>query len=292
MFQAMRAVLDQLATVQPTLSPQLQRAADVVLAQPNQVAVMSMRALASKAGVAPPTMLRLARAVGFENYETFRDVFRRSVAGSQYGARATDLGEMRGRGGVVEVVHRTAEAAERNVASVFRGDTVNRIDAMARLLLGARTVYIAAAGSPQGLAQSFKYVAHMAFPHIQTLPMGGASVHDGLVHLGANDVVLALTMNPYARPTVDAVRFAHERGAKIAAITDSESSPVANKAAAAIYVGTASPHFFPSIVAMTSVLEAVLAVMVSTSDADVVNKLSTAETVLRANGAYWTDSGN
>jgi DNA-binding MurR/RpiR family transcriptional regulator len=284
----MRDVVDRLASIAPTLGPQMRRAADLVLAQPNQVAVMSMRALASRAGVAPPTMLRLARALDFENYEAFRDVFRSNVTGLRYGARASDLGVLRGRGGVAEIVQRTADAAERNIQMLFSGDVSHRVDAMARLLSESENVHIAAAGSPQGLAQSFQYVAHMAFPHVRIVPMGGASIHDSLVHLSASDTVLALTMEPYARPTVDVVGFARERGARIAVVTDVPSSPVAEGADAAIFVGTDSPHFFPSIVAMTCALEAVLTAMVANGGPDVIDKITDIESILQAKGAYWS----
>ena len=283
----MRETLDQLSSAVPNLSPQLRRAAYAVLAQPNQVAVMSMRALAQKAGVAPPTMLRLARAVGFLNYEAFRDVFKQSVATPHYGERATWLREIGGRGGAEEVVGQTAQAAERNVASLFHGPTALHVERIAGLLLSARDIYIAAAGSPHGLGLSFQYVGRMAFQNLKSIPMGGASIHDGMTQMGSNDALLALSVNPYARPTVDAVRFARTRGAAVAVITDSEASPLATQADAVVLVETDSPHFFPSMIAMAAALEALLATMVSMGGPDMVAKISEADSILHANDAYW-----
>lgn len=283
----MRKTLNKLTQLAPGLSPQLQRAAYAVLAQPNQVAVMSMRALAHQVGVAPPTMLRLARAVGFANYEAFREIFKRSVATPQYGERASWLREMGGSGGVKEVVSQTAEAANRNIKDLFDGSIADQIERVATTLMRARDVYIAAAGSPHGMAHSFQYVGRMAFPNLRLVPLAGASVHDGMIQVGPDDVVLAVSVNPYARPTVDAVQFARSRGASVAAITDDRASPLAVGADAVVYVGTETPHFFPSMIAVAAALEALLAAMVSMGGPDMVAKISDAAATMNDHNAYW-----
>ena len=58
------------------LSPQLRQAADFVAANPIEVSFRSMRSIAGKTGLAPPTFSRLARSLGFENYEGLREACR------------------------------------------------------------------------------------------------------------------------------------------------------------------------------------------------------------------------
>jgi len=127
----------------------------------------------------------------------------------------------------------------------------------------------------------------MAFPNLRLVPLGGASIHDGMIQLGPEDVLLALSVNPYARPTVDAVQFARSRGASVAAITDDRSSPLAVGADAVVYVGTETPHFFPSMIAMAAALEALLAAMVSMGGPDMIAKISDADSIMNAHNAYW-----
>ena len=62
----MLKVLDTLFQITPTLSPKLKNVAKLILDKPNAVATTSMRALAKQAGVTPPTMIRLAKELGFE----------------------------------------------------------------------------------------------------------------------------------------------------------------------------------------------------------------------------------
>ena len=55
---------DRVAAGYAGLSPQLRRAADFVAANGQEVATRSLRQVAAAAGVTPPTLSRLARALG------------------------------------------------------------------------------------------------------------------------------------------------------------------------------------------------------------------------------------
>ena len=78
----MQQILKTLFEIVPTLTPKLKDVARVILDNPNLVATSSMRALAGRAGVTPPTMIRLATTLGFDNYDSFRQVFQSSIRGS------------------------------------------------------------------------------------------------------------------------------------------------------------------------------------------------------------------
>ena len=65
----MQKELDTLFQISPTLSPKLKNVAKMILDNPNLVATTSMRALAKRAGVTPPTMIRMAAIENFRNLE-------------------------------------------------------------------------------------------------------------------------------------------------------------------------------------------------------------------------------
>ena len=71
--------LATIARCYPDLPPRLQRAARFIIENPDQIAVRSMREIARRAGVAPATMVRLARAIDFADDGDLKDVFIRRV---------------------------------------------------------------------------------------------------------------------------------------------------------------------------------------------------------------------
>ncbi|MEM9104925.1 MAG: silent information regulator protein Sir2, partial [Pseudomonadota bacterium] len=69
-------VLHALAAELENLTPETRKAAAYVLENPNDVSVSSIREIAEAARVKPNTLVRMARSVGFEGYEDFREPFR------------------------------------------------------------------------------------------------------------------------------------------------------------------------------------------------------------------------
>ena len=61
------------------LSPKLQRAAQYVAEHPEEVATRSLRYLAGVTELTPPTFSRMARSLGYANYEALRDTCRKQV---------------------------------------------------------------------------------------------------------------------------------------------------------------------------------------------------------------------
>ena len=77
------AVKQRLEDAFPGLSPQLRQAARFVLDRPEDVALHSMRQLASRAGVHPSTMVRLARAPDYPGYiDAFDNYWQSAPAGA------------------------------------------------------------------------------------------------------------------------------------------------------------------------------------------------------------------
>ena len=73
-------VIGRLTDALGDLSPQVRQAAVYVLDNPGEIAVTSMRGIAEAAEVKPNTLVRMARAVGFDGYEDFREPFRQQAA--------------------------------------------------------------------------------------------------------------------------------------------------------------------------------------------------------------------
>src|SRR4029077_19387893 len=75
---------------------------------------------------------------------------------------------------------------------------------------------------------------------------GGTGV-DAMRTMGKEDVLIAVSIEPYTRQTLHAVEFAAERKVGIIALTDSCLSPIARLAATSIIVATGSPSFFQTL---------------------------------------------
>ncbi|RVU34135.1 MurR/RpiR family transcriptional regulator [Hwanghaeella grinnelliae] len=285
----MPVVINEISAAYKELSPQMQRAAMVVLDDPRAVAVHSMRVMAARAGVSPPTMLRLATRVGFPNYEAFRDVFRRGVSTGTYGDRADNLRRRTGHDGVPGLIARTAEAAIHGIDGFTEAVFSHEVGRVAELAAAAETTYVVASGASFGQAVSFHYVCRLAMPGIELANNMGIRAIDGLATAGPKDLVLAISTSPYAAQTVEAAQFAHRRGVPVASVTDRRSSPIALIAEAAICIDTSSPHYYPSMITLNASLEILSAAIAVKLGPPGVKAISDYEVALRESGYYWQD---
>jgi DNA-binding MurR/RpiR family transcriptional regulator len=290
----MHQVLDKLANAYPTLSTQLRQAAKFVLDHPNEVAINSMRKLAKAADVAPSTMLRLAKALDFKNYEGFRQPFRDAARNheSGFGDRARGLQESSAGGGSEQLQSAMASANIINIEAAFQENTPAIFEQAAKIIRDAEKVYVLGVGGGHALALYFHYVGKMALKRLR-LPAGQAgSLHDDLIDITAKDAALAITVEPYSSVTVHAVDFIRTKGAKLVSVTDSRASPLVPGADALLLTQTASPQFFPSYTAATAVLETLLAFIVSGATADTVKNIADIEKLRHDSGIYWNENSS
>jgi len=261
----MQQTLETLFKVTPTLTPKLKSAAKVILDNPNLVATTSMRALASRAGVTAPTMIRLATTLGFENYESFRRVFQTSINQQNFEDRANWLQLTSATDGIASIVHEIAESSLGNIKHFFQEVDLDAVSEAADVILAAPNVYVVAAGGVHWLASYLNYVGKMAIPQMRLPRTSGNGLVEGLIPVKKGDVILAMAYHPYARHGIEASEFALSRGARLIYLTDSKAAPLASKAEILILQKTESPQFFPSMVSVMAAIETLISVIVARS---------------------------
>ncbi len=281
------STLDDLSEVLPELSPQVQRAAQYVLDNPTEIAVTSMRGLADAADVTPNTLMRMAKVLGFDGYDDFREPFRQQVADStlSFPDRARFLQSINQGGQHGNLLADMAAASLANVEALFAGLDMDELKAAADLIAGARVTNVLGVGTAQPLADNFAYVAGMALDGIRSIPGTGLSI-DHAARFQPDDVLLAMTFSPYRIEIVKAVAMAVDRGVPVISISDSLGAPIMRGATHGFVVPNDSPLPFSSNVASTALLEALLAFVVADAEVDVVTAIDDFHANRRAAGIY------
>jgi DNA-binding MurR/RpiR family transcriptional regulator len=281
--------LNHLSAVYESLSPQLRRAADYVLDNPNEVGLNSMRQVAQAAEVKPNTLVRMAKAAGFSGYEAFRVPFRDDLRKGMetFPDRARWLQSIAQGGSHGQLFSQMAAASLTNLEQLFSSTSGAEVKAAADLIVGARTAYVLGVGVGHALAHSFWYVARMALDNLVHVPRPGNLPIDDLARIGKRDVLLAMTFSPYRREVVDAVHLAKRRGASVVAISDSRSAPIAIAADHVFVVPTTTPQFFTSSAAVMVLLETLIAFMVADAKRNVVANIEAFHRERDEAGVYW-----
>lgn len=281
----MEEALALLGSELPEMPRQVRIAARYVVDHPGEVAVVSMREIARRAGVGPGTVLRMAGAVGFGSYEELRSLFV-DAARTGFANRARGLqAEARAAEGH-DFVATLARGAHATLDGFFGGLGKERLDAAAKLIASARSCHVLGARSCYSVAHYLYYVGRMVVPGF-VLSAGRTDVAlDDLAHLGPRDCVVAFSFEPYAASTIRAAAFARERGAAVIAITDSLASPLARVASVLFTAPADGPNFFPTMVGAFAAAEAILAAVTVERGAEGLNQIEEHHSLRRASGVY------
>lgn len=271
------------------LSPRMRDAANYILLNPDQVATRSLRQVAAAANLSAPTFSRLARILGFEDYEALRDVCREALLRHQpsFAERAEILqsGSLSDAADASFVAEQSRSAVN-NIVGLAEADLPNALDVAAQWISDADQVVVCGSMISRHLAAYSVYLARLSSAKWRLLDDIGASPGSFLIDLTKKSVVLAIATAPYAHQTVDFAGAARKAGSRVVAITDVPLSPLASNADLAIPVGTDGPNFFPSFAAVLVVLETLIGMTVAKGGKAARDRLAAIEAENRRAGSY------
>jgi DNA-binding MurR/RpiR family transcriptional regulator len=287
---------DRIAVHFDRLSPQLKVAARYVAEHPQEVAMRSLRQIASTVALPPPTFTRLARSVGCETYEELREMCRLEITRRTrtFAEKAESLQHYGRSGGAVlearepgALLREQVSAAIANLETTLAGLDQTRLAAAADVLAAAERVLLIGSLSSAAFTDYMAYMAGMAFSNWHAVAKSGASVPASVVDVGKRDAVLVVTKSPYARRSVEGARLAHRAGAQVVAVTDGVQSPLMRFAQHSFVVATDSPNFFPSHAATVVLLETLIGMVIRRSGKAAQRRIGAVENANRHNGEYW-----
>ncbi len=236
------------------LSPRLKQVAAYVLDHPNDMGLQTLAVIAERCGVQASTIVRFAKAFGYDGASQMQRLFRDELINSSpspsYAERIRQFNERTGDGRELSPHELMQEFAASNIIALEHiKDTINAADLehSVDLMEQASAVYLV------GLRRSFPVAAYMAY----ALRHVAKPVHliDGLAGMlveqssmiTGNDLLFAISFRPYAKETGEIVLQAKNAGARVIAISDSELSPVSRDADISFDIRDAEVRQFRSL---------------------------------------------
>ena len=236
------------------LSPRLQQVAAYVLDHPNDMGLQTLAVIAERSGVQASTIVRFAKAFGYngasEMQRLFRDELINSAPSPSYAERIRQFNDRTGDGHNLAPHELMREFVSSNIIALeHMQDTIDGalLERSVDLLERSDAVYLV------GLRRSFPVAAYMAYAlrHVEK------PVHliDGLAGMlveqssmiTAGDLLFAISFRPYAAETATIVTQAKAAGATVIAISDSQVSPIARDADISFDIKDAEVRQFRSL---------------------------------------------
>lgn len=225
----------------------------ILRSQPRLASYGSVGDIARASASNPSTVTRTAQTLGFSGWTDF-----------QYELRSRYLASL----SAVEVAaehaskpHSPGLAAittdRENLAHLARNVDADAIIAAAAAIAAARRTYIIAAGSYAIPGRALEHNGLIAGYDVRLLDGDVAALSNSLASVGPEDLLIVISLWRVYDSTVRATELAHEAGARVVSITDTEGSRAARRGEPRIVVPSEGAGFFPSLIPALAVAQAI-----------------------------------
>ncbi|WP_416404598.1 MurR/RpiR family transcriptional regulator [Arthrobacter sp. LFS091] len=225
----------------------------ILRSQPRLASYGSVSDIAAVAASNASTVTRTAQSLGFKGWVDFQFELR-----SRFLASLSAVEVAAEHNGHISSPAQAAVSTDRaNLAHFERTLDANTVHEIAKLIAGARQTFIIAAGSYAIPGKALEHNAIIAGYNVRLLDADVAALTNAIARLGAEDLVIAISLWRVYDSTMRAVDIAHNLGTPIVSITDSAGSPVAVHADHRIVVPTEGAGFFPSLTGAVTAVQAI-----------------------------------
>lgn len=251
----------------------------------DSAAFMTAAKLGEAVGVSESTVVRFASELGFDGFYGFKAAIKDLVKN-----KLTSLQRME--------IFSQKTGDENVLKNVLQSDidklrqTMDTIDAKnfekaVDILVGAKNVYILGARTCFSLAAFLEVYLNILLDNVKAITANSSSdVFEQMYRIGKDDAIIAISYPRYSQRTLNGVKFAYERGARVVAVTDSVSSPIVKYAESSLIAECDIGNFVDSLVAPLSLLNALIAAIVKRNKGRAISAFESLEDIWDKHNAY------
>ncbi len=261
------------------------RIAGYILSDYDKAAFMTANKLGTVVGVSESTVVRFAAELGYDGYpamqKALQEIVRSKLTSIQRIRASND--RLFGSDVVTTVLQTDMDKIRSAIESVDRSAFERVVDK----LVGAKHIYILGVRSSSFLAGYLNFYFHLIFDNVTLVTSNSAGdILESILRIGPGDVLIGISFPRYSQSTVKGVRFAHDRGADVVAITDSALSPLYPMASVSLLASSDMISFVDSLVAPLSLLNALIVAAGHRKDADVSQIFNRLEGIWEEYGVF------
>ena len=228
-----------------------------VLEHFDKSAFMTASKLGQTVGVSESTVVRFAIELGFDGYPDFQkalqDVMRNKLTSFQ---RIDVTSGQIGEDDILEkVLSLDIDRIRGTLNECSKKDFYEAVDR----IVTANTIYVIGTRSSAALASFTSYYLNLIFPYVKLVrPSSTSEMFEQILRVDSNDVAIGFSFPRYSKQTLNALKYAHDKGAGVIAFTDSKNSPLVKYADNVLIAQSDMASFVDSLVAPLSLINALI----------------------------------
>lgn len=243
--------------------------------------LQSITRLAEIAEVSTPTVIRLARKLGFEGFPDFQNAMRDEVAArikqplAKFRAAREEARD--------HIISRFAEAASANINRTLDRLDLAEFDNIAALLSDpARRLHLLGGRITRSNAHYFYNHLQIIRPQVTLLDSSPSAWPQALLDMDRQSTVVIFDIRRYERELEKLASLAVDQGANIVLFTDAWGSPIERCATHTIRAMVEVPSAWDSTLAINFIIEALIADIQTRSSETSADRIAALENMIGA----------
>ena len=238
-----------------TMSKGQKQIAQYILDNYDKAAFITASKMGSLVGVSESTVVRFAYALGYDGYPSLQRSLQELIRNKLTSVQRIQLTEDIQEGDVLKTV---LKADMHNIRSTIESVDEQAFDRVVTGLLSARRVYVLGQRSSTPLAEFFGYYLNFVLENVRIITAGTGDIFEQMIRIEDGDVCVGISFPRYSTRTVEGMKFAKGKGARVFALTDGLISPLADCAEEVLVARSDMASFADSLVAPLSLINAII----------------------------------
>jgi DNA-binding MurR/RpiR family transcriptional regulator len=251
----------------------------------DKVAFMTASKLGTTVGVSESTVVRFATEIGYKGYPELQQAMQEMIRNKLTSVQRMEVTANRiGDSDVLDFVFsQDIDVIRRTMEETSHDSFYQAVDA----IVASRKIYILAARSALALGTFLSYYFNLLFENVLLVQSTSeGEIFEQMIHINEEDAVIGISFPRYSRKIAKAMSFAHDRGAKVIAVTDSPISPVALSADYQLLARSDIESIVDSLCAPLSLINALIVTTAIKKEGEVKQVFHNLEDIWDEYGVY------
>ncbi len=217
--------------------------------------------LGSFVGISESTVVRFAYELGFDGYPQFQNALQGLIKNKLTTVQRMEItsSKLEEKNILKSVIQSDIEKLRDTLDSIDNDTFAATVEAISK----AEYIYILGARTCSSIASFLGFYLNMISDNVKTIATNSASeTFEQIYRVCDKDVVIAISYPRYSVRTLNAVKYAANKGSTIIAITDCIESPITSYANHTLIAECDMTNFVDSLVAPLSLCNALIAALV------------------------------
>ena len=219
---------------------------------PEDVAILTVREIASKLEVNPATVVRACKDMGYEGFEDLKN-HRKEIYRKRLVNYDIMLDKLKFESPVQEIIENSFRTDVDILARTINEISWETIANVVDLIANSTRTYIVGLEAASNIANFLALELRTYLPNITEVTVGNGYLFDFIRHLRRTDIVFGISFGSCIRQTVLGLKTAYEQGLTTIAITDSKLSPLFKYSTIPLLTASSSDFYFSAFISAMSI---------------------------------------